>query len=134
MAVITPGRVLLTLSSLSTMCGAYIADWNDTHIYNPNWPPHAKFHNAQTMSLGAALGATGLCALWGRGDSRSQERLNLAAGAASLYWVTQLSAIAYPGTAFMDPPKKGAPQAFLAGTTLALNGLAYALERRRLRK
>ncbi|MEB8336849.1 DUF6640 family protein [Streptomyces endophyticus] len=133
MPSLTPGRALLTLTSLSTMCGAYIADWNDTHIHNPNWPPHAKFHNAQTMSTGAALGAIGLWAVWNRGAGTADQRLKLATGAASLYWITQLSAIAYPGTAFMDPPKKGAPQAVVAGASLALNGLAYALERRRLR-
>jgi hypothetical protein len=85
------------------------------------------------MSTGAALGAIGLWAVWSRGAGTSSQRLKLATGAASLYWITQLSAIAYPGTAFMDPPKKGAPQAVVASATLALNGLAYALERRRLR-
>ncbi|MFZ3566551.1 DUF6640 family protein [Streptomyces sp. BH097] len=134
MATITTGRALLSLTSVTTMLGSYVADWNETHIHNPNWPPHAKFHNAQTMSTGAALGAVGLWALWGRGGAASGSRLQLAAGAASLYWVTQLSAIVYPGTAFMDPPKKGAPQAVLAGAALALNGLALALEHRRLRR
>ncbi|MFL6124904.1 DUF6640 family protein [Actinophytocola sp.] len=49
------GKVLISLSAVGTMVGAYAADWNETHIYNPTWPPHAKFHNAQTMSMGAAL-------------------------------------------------------------------------------
>lgn len=30
------------------------------HMKNPAWPPHAKFHNAQTMLLGIGLGILSL--------------------------------------------------------------------------
>lgn len=102
MPKLTPGRALLTLTSLVTMTGAYFADWNETHIYNPDWPPHAKFHNAQTMSMGAALGLIGLYLLWVHRDAWSPFRLQVIVGAASVYWITQLSAILYPGTALVD--------------------------------
>ena len=46
---ITPGKVLLSLVGLFTSTGCYFADWSDTHVFNPKWPPHAKFHNGQTM-------------------------------------------------------------------------------------
>ena len=26
------------------------------HLFNPRWPPHAKFHNCQTMVMGIFLG------------------------------------------------------------------------------
>lgn len=45
------GRILLALVAVVTSVGGYIADWNETHVYNPRWPPHAKFHNGQTMSM-----------------------------------------------------------------------------------
>ncbi len=38
-------------------------------IYNPTWPPHAKFHNGQTMSMGAGLAAMTLWQLWRAQDS-----------------------------------------------------------------
>ena len=41
----TAGRTILTLVAIVTAVGGYIADWNHTHVYNPRWPPHAKFHN-----------------------------------------------------------------------------------------
>jgi hypothetical protein len=50
------GRILISISALAAAIGAYVADWNETHIFNPRWPPHARFHNAQTMLLGTALG------------------------------------------------------------------------------
>lgn len=36
------GRVLLTLDSVMLLFGAFLADYNHTHIFNPRWPPHAK--------------------------------------------------------------------------------------------
>ena len=51
------GRVLLTIAGLFTAISPYIADFNETHVYNPSWTPHAKFHNGQTMSMGVYLGA-----------------------------------------------------------------------------
>jgi hypothetical protein len=47
---ITPGKVLLSVVALFTSTGCYLADWSDSHVFNPRWPPHAKFHNGQTMS------------------------------------------------------------------------------------
>jgi hypothetical protein len=46
---------LFTLVSIVLAVSPYAADWNETHIYNPEWPPHAKFHDAQTMLLGTLL-------------------------------------------------------------------------------
>src|ERR1700751_1461256 len=91
------GRVLLALVGATTSIGGYIADWNETHVYNPRWPPHAKFHNAQTLVLGSLLGLVTLYMLWGRGDLRS------AVLVCSLYWVAMLGSLAYPGTALTDP-------------------------------
>jgi hypothetical protein len=51
-----------------TSCLAYVFDWNETHVYNPHWPPHAKFHNAQTLLLGPLLGTVSLFFLWGKHD------------------------------------------------------------------
>ncbi|GAA4984946.1 hypothetical protein GCM10023205_63980 [Yinghuangia aomiensis] len=129
----TTGRVLLTVTGLTTMCGAYIADWNDTHVFNPDWPPHAKFHNGQTMSTGLALGAATLYFVWGR-RPWTYGTLQLATACASAYWITQMSSILYPGTAFTDPGcSRKAGQPVMAGVTLALNAAAFVAEKRRLR-
>ena len=45
---ISLGKILISASAVFGGVGPYLADWNETHIYNPTWPPHAKFHNAQT--------------------------------------------------------------------------------------
>ncbi|WP_202461534.1 DUF6640 family protein [Streptomyces sp. SID8374] len=130
------GKVLISVPAVVAGVGPYIADWNETHIHNPDWPPHAKFHNAQTMGLGVGLAGAALLQLWRPADSRAGARAALDGGAvsAALYWVTQISALAYPGSRAVDPPgKQFFPQAVVALPSLALVGLGYALERRRLR-
>lgn len=140
MTSLSVGKALLTLTSFWGGYGCYHFDWNETHIHNPEWPPHAKFHNAQTMSLGAALGGAGIYALWGHRGPWTRGRLQVSAAAASLYWITQLSAVLYPGTALLDhgrtedeqPPRVRGPQTVIASAALALNAVAYGLEARRL--
>ena len=134
------GKVLLSLSGLWAATGSYVFDWNETHIYNADWPPHAKFHNAQTMSTGAALGAAGLYTTWLHRGPWTPGRLQVSTAFASLYWLTQLSAICYPGTALLDhprqpgaaPPTIRGPQTIIASVGLVVNAVAYGLERRRL--
>ena len=126
------GKVLLSVVAVETAVGPFRYDWNDTHIHNPLWTPHAKFHNGQTMSLGAALGAGTLWQLWTRNDDPRQA-LDAAAVFAALYWVTNVSAIFYPGSRAVDPPGTAVfPQWKFALPSLALVVLGHALERRHL--
>ena len=94
---------LVTVVAVLTLCLAYVFDWNETHVYNPKWPPHAKFHNAQTLLLGPLLGAVALWFLWNNHDLRS------AALTCSLYWISQLGSLAFPGTALIDPEFRDRP-------------------------
>lgn len=97
------GKLLISLVAAFTAVSPYLADWNETHIYNPLWLPHAKFHNAQTMVLGAFLGLLALYCLWLRREIAERQKLNEAAILASLYWLAQLPAVFFPGTALTDP-------------------------------
>jgi len=93
--------VLASAVALATAVLPFVADWNETHLLNPRWSGHAKFHSAQTMALGAALGLLALTYLWRRG--RFVDGLVVA----SLYWTTQALALAFPGTALVDPEFAG---------------------------
>ena len=97
------GKLLISLVALFTAISPYLADWNETHIYNPLWLPHAKFHNAQTMVLGAFLGVLAIYCLWFRRKISERQKLNEGAVLASLYWLAQLPAYFFPGTALTDP-------------------------------
>src|SRR5713226_3933463 len=115
----------VTVVAILTSWLAYVFDWNETNVYNPKWPPHAKFHNAQTLLLGPLLGAVSLWLLWHKHD------LHPAVLTCSLYWIAQLGSLAFPGTALMDPefrdrPGSRAPmQPLLASILLALLTTAW---------
>jgi hypothetical protein len=99
----TTGKLFISLVAVFTSVSPYLADWNMTHIYNPAWPPHAKFHNAQTMVLGTLLGVLSMYCLWLRAGIPENQKLNEATVLASLYWLAQLPATKFPGTALTDP-------------------------------
>jgi hypothetical protein len=97
------GKLLISLVAIFTSVSPYLADWNETHIYNPLWLPHAKFHNAQTMVLGLLLGLFAIFCLWLRRETSDKQKLNEATVLASLYWLAQLPAAFFPGVALTDP-------------------------------
>jgi hypothetical protein len=98
------GQLIISLVAVFTAVTPYLADWNATHIFNPRWTPHAKFHNAQTMAFAAVLGVLALVYVWRRSQT-GDDRSNIVVGGilAGLYWVTQGMAHFYPGVAYMDP-------------------------------
>jgi len=95
-------RLLYTFIGVTIPIGSFWADYNETHIFNPNWPPHAKFHGGQTLSMSVLLGLMTIVFAWRKtGDLTSA--VIAASGFAALYWISQGAAILYPGTAFFDP-------------------------------
>lgn len=131
---------LLRLVGLFTIASPFVADWNATHIYNPRWPPHAKFHNGQTMLLGVVLGLGTLWFAASPAATAPARRVQLQAAAllAAAYWLTQGFSGTFPGAAFIDPEFGPLPhvaglpvQAFIDVVVLSLVGLAYYLGRER---
>ncbi|GCE21904.1 DUF6640 family protein [Dictyobacter kobayashii] len=129
LAFFDPGRLLVSIVALATILGGLLADFvvpatARQHIFNPHWPPHAKFHNGQTISLGILLGGLSLFLLWIPLQT-SWPQFQLAVLIASFYWIALLCARAFPGTAWTDPEFKSsghalAPQFILTLILLAL--------------
>ena len=96
----TIGRSLLTINAVVVMAGGFIADMGKTHMRNPRWPPHAKFHNAQTIGLGAILGAASLWFTW---KAQRPADLGVAVLAGEAIYASWVFATLMPGTAWTDP-------------------------------
>jgi hypothetical protein len=129
------GKNLLVGMNVATALNGLIADWNRTHLYNDNWPPHAKFHDAMGLSMGVLLGALGIFAAKRKGGNAT-DNTRLAALCPAVFFGAQLSAFAYPNadtieTEFPDYwPKIGRfsyNEAPFALTGLALTALGWAL-------
>lgn len=119
--------------------GGFVADalipaTSKQHLWNPNWPPHAKFHNAQTMLMGFFGGGLSLFLLFGSGPLTLPPFL-VAAVAGGSYFVAMALATIFPGTAWTDPefvaetpyPFGFAPQQLVTYVLCALLLLAVAI-------
>lgn len=100
-------KSLVSFIAVFTGVSPFVADWNETHIYNPYWPPHAKFHNGQTMMFGVLLAVFSLYLIWRKkGDQTFQFMTGVFV--AALYWLAQAPAFLFPGADFTDPQLQGA--------------------------
>lgn len=127
----------MLLANLHYMCGSFYFDWSETHVLNPRWPPHAKFHNGQTMSLSVLLSACSIYFAFMKPTNASMvvEKDNLfwAAVIGSLYCLAGGSAILYPGSDWKDPEAtEGGKQPIIFGGVITALWVGYALEMRRL--
>jgi hypothetical protein len=131
-------RILYTFIGITIPLGSFLADFNETHSFNPNWPPHAKFHGGQTLSMSVMLGVMTIVIAWRKTGEQTSAVITTSAFAA-LYWISQGASILYPGTAFFDPqfvtpnsyPLGIALQVYIEAGNLALIALASWLALRR---
>jgi hypothetical protein len=105
MLIALSSRLIFTVVGVTLPLGAHAADMNHTHIYNPRWPPHAKFHNAQTLAMSLLLGGLTIFLAWWP-SNHVPEVVLAAAAAGSLYFISQSAAILYPNTDYFDPEFK----------------------------
>ena len=136
----TPGRLLSTLSAAGMGMGTWFVDvFNETHVFNPRWTPHAKFHGAQGVSMCVALSLMSLYLLWRRHPSASAREQKQALWDAMLVldlnWFTQFAAWWFPGTLLMDPEfGETNAQLYLQAGLVTLHALAYVLDAGRVRE
>ncbi|MDQ4075673.1 MAG: hypothetical protein M3220_05415 [Chloroflexota bacterium] len=95
------GRWLISVVAALTTMSGFVADWNRTHLFNPRWSPHAKFHDAQTVLLGTFLGGGSLYILW-RGEGDTENHLNVSTFLLAAFWLAQGGSFLFPGTGGLE--------------------------------
>ncbi len=93
------GQWLLTVIAAVVIVGGFIADMGETHMFNPRWPPHAKFHNAQTIGLGVFLGAWSAWFTW---TAQCPADVGAAVISGTAIYASWLFATLMPNTAWTD--------------------------------
>src|SRR5882757_561072 len=117
-------------------------DWNTTHLLNPAWHPHARFHDALFLALLVAMSLVVLWLLWRR-STEPEVAIKVAALFSAAVWTPFLYIEALiPGTSLLAadnvPVLKVAglslaPNLVIAIVMLLLTAVAYGLARDRSR-
>ncbi|TRO37820.1 hypothetical protein EQ845_04845 [Pseudomonas putida] len=99
-------KVLLTLIAAMNLVAAFWADvlgpFAQEHIFNPRWPPHAKFHDAQYICMSMLISVIALWLLWRRDHRQTINQIVSGLILATPY-ISMYGALLFPGTAMLDP-------------------------------
>ena len=68
---------MLTLSVMPFILLVPMLEVNDTHLFNPLWPEHARLHEVWQLVTNAALGLACLWLAWWKGRVRAAAMLGL---------------------------------------------------------
>lgn len=94
-------RILTTLGLLVLLVLLPLLEIRDTHVFNPDWPPHARLHEVWQLTTNAGISVIGLWLVWRRGAVQLASVLGvfMIGGAliAHLLASTYGGALTYPG-------------------------------------
>lgn len=135
------GKAILTFVIAILPVINVLADWNKTHLFNPAWHPHARFHGAVMSLIMWGASAIALWLLWRR-SKEPELGVKAAALLALVLWTPFLYAdrlvpgssqlVDYPSSAHF-PQVAGIvlyPQVVLAFIAAVLIACGYWLARR----
>lgn len=106
-----PRVAQLSVIAFLNAATSVVADFNHTHVLNPAWPPHARFHSALGICVSLLSSTLALVLLWRRsGDSRTN--LTIGAMLSVLYLVGFFPALLVPGVSLDNP---GSPMIRILG-------------------
>lgn len=130
-------RLLLSGAAIGTIAGTGRADLNRSHVFNPGWPPHARFHSVAAWGSIAGSQLLTLWLLWRPGLNPNEDdvAIKVAALLPTIAWAPFFLALATPGTAVEDEPGHlarvaGVPANLVPATLIPIiSALGYTLHR-----
>jgi hypothetical protein len=118
MTRMTLGKVILTFVIAIFSVINVLADWNRTHLFNPAWHPHARFHAGVMSLIVWCVSAIGIWLLWRR-SIEPELGVKVAALVALTLWTPFLYVDRLvPGSSQLVNYPASVPYLQLAGTTL----------------
>jgi len=61
-------KLLVSFGALFYVVVIPLLEWNHTHVFNPDWPPHARFHEVWQLFTHIALGLVAMWLVWVKGQ------------------------------------------------------------------
>ena len=132
------GRIVLTTVLVDTGLVSTIVDWNSSHLFNPTWPPHARFHDVAMLNLLNGVCILALWLMWRR-SAEPEVGVRVAALIPIIFWGAFFyTTILIPGTSLKAtadefvPSLAGFPlypNVIVASINVVLSALGYWLYR-----
>jgi hypothetical protein len=142
MSRVTVGKAILTFALAAFPIGGALADWNKSHLFNPAWHPHAKYHGLSMLLIVFCIAAICIWLLWRR-SLEPELGIKVAVLFSLTLWTPFLYAVhLVPGSSlWVGDPATPVPYPQVAGITLfpqmvlaviflVLTAVGYALTRR----
>lgn len=63
-------RILIAFGVLIFAVAVPALEMNTSHVFNADWPPHARFHEVWQLTTNCAIGALCIWLAWIKGDVR----------------------------------------------------------------
>lgn len=126
-------KYLISFCALATIVIPSIMDLNSTHMTNPLWAPHARFHwSVQWYSI-TMLNGFALYLLWGRYSKVESGLATLMAGLSPiLFWGNFFPSLFMPGTSpwpdGIEPFAVLPPNIYIAAIITCLSGLGVWID------
>lgn len=111
-------KALLSLLLIGTSAVSIGVDWNDSHVFHPDWHQHARFHDIVLLAFLCGMSLVSLWLLW----RRSQEEFIAIVVSVSVvvcFWGSFFIAAAVPGSSPAAHVDESPPS--LAGVPLYTN-------------
>lgn len=113
------GRIILSTVLIDTGVVSTAVDWNSSHIFNPTWVPHARFHDIAMLHLLNGVCILALWLMWRR-SKEPEIGVRVAALIPVIFWGAFFyGTILVPGTSLKADPNEVLPS--IAGIPLYPN-------------
>ena len=129
------GRFVITFALIATMVLPIVIHWNPTHVFNPTWPGHARFHVLLGDCMMFGFSVVGLWLLWRKSPGQGVNVL-VATLVPIIAWGSFFTASFLPDSGEEQMPHiVGIPlNLFIAGFLFFVTVVEYGLYRRGLYK
>ena len=90
-------KILLSVLVVISTLVSVIVDWNASHVFNPDWHPHGRFHDVMLLTLLVGLIPLLLWLLW-RPSSEPEVAVTVTTAILVLFWGSFYINLLVPGT------------------------------------
>ena len=91
------GRIILSVLVVATTVISVAVDWNSSHAFNPDWYPHARFHDVMLLWLLIGLVPILLWLLW-RNSLEPEVGVTVTTLVILFFWSSFFVNLLVPGT------------------------------------